>query len=64
MMTTDKTNDLYTFEITSGMLLKQLTISYSEARLHLISFFKVSHVVTTSNFNNRLKPEYFKELLK
>ena len=64
MMTTDKTEDLYTFEITSEMLSKKLNVPYSQARLHLISFFRVKEVVTTSNFNNKLKSEYFKELIK
>lgn len=63
MMTTEKA-DLYTFEITSDMLLKKLHVPYSEARLHLISFFRTKEVVTTSNFNNKIKPEFFKELIK
>lgn len=64
MMTTDKAKDLYTFEITSDMLSKKLHVPYSEARLHLISFFRTKEVVTTSNFNNKIKPEFFKELIK
>lgn len=56
--------DLYTFEITSEMLTKKLSVPYSQARLHLISFFKVKEVIVTSNFNNKLKQEYFKELIK
>lgn len=64
MMTTEKTNDLYTFEITSAMLLKKLQAPYSEARLHLISFFRTKEVVPTSHFNNKIKPEFFKELVK
>ena len=64
MMTTEKADDLYTFEITSDMLLKKLHVPYSEARLHLISFFRTKEVVTTSNFNNKIKPEFFKELIK
>lgn len=64
MMTTDKTEDLYTFEVTSEMLSKKLSVPYSQARLHLISFFRVKEVVPTSNFNNKVKPEYFKELIK
>lgn len=64
MMTTDTKEDLYTFEITSEMLTKKLNVPYSQARLHLISFFKVREVIATSNFNNKLKPEYFKELIK
>lgn len=53
MMTTDKTEDLYTFEITSEMLTKKLNVPYSQARLHLISFFKVKEVVATSNFQQQ-----------
>ncbi|MFZ5970281.1 MAG: hypothetical protein ACOYXA_01695 [Bacteroidota bacterium] len=64
MMTTDTKEDLYTFEITSEMLTKKFNVPYSQARLHLISFFKVKEVIATSNFNNKLKPEYFKELIK
>ncbi len=64
MMTTNRANDLYTFEITPEMLTKKLSVPYTAARLHLISFFRASDVVPTSHFNTRLKPEYFTQLLK
>ena len=64
MMTTEAWNDLYTFEITSDMLLKKLSVPYSEARLHLISFFRTNEVVATSHFNNKIKADFFKELIK
>jgi hypothetical protein len=64
MMTTEKWNDLYTFEITSDMLLKKMNVPYSEARLHLISLFSTQEVVPTSNFNTKIKLHFFKELVK
>lgn len=64
MMTTDESRDLYTFRITSDMLSKELDVPFSQARLHLISFFNVKEVVPTSKFNNRIKPEYFEQLIR
>jgi mRNA-degrading endonuclease toxin of MazEF toxin-antitoxin module len=64
MMTTEKSNDLYTFEITSDMLSKKLHVPYCEARLHLISFFRTKEVVANSHYNNKIKPEFFQEMIK
>ncbi len=64
MMTTERKDDLYSFEITSSMLSKDLNVPYSEVRLHLISAFRTREVVTTSNFSSRIKPEFFREIIK
>lgn len=64
MMTTEPMSDLYTFEVVPEMLTKKLTVPYTQARLHLISFFRVKDVIPTTHINSKLKPEYFKELIK
>ena len=64
MLTTEKANDLYTFEITSDMVSKKLHVPYCEARLHLISFFRTKETVPNSHYNNKIKQEFFEELIK
>jgi hypothetical protein len=63
MLTSEDYNDLYSFPITNSMLTKPMTSAKSQARLHLISFFRNSDVIPTSHVNHKIRPEYFKILI-
>jgi hypothetical protein len=62
MLTSKKHDDLYSFEIRPGMLVKDFG-KYSEARLHLIGFFSFDDVVRNNNLPNQIKVERFRDLI-
>lgn len=63
MLTTDDTEDQYSFEIRKGMLNKDMP-KKCQARLHLISFFKASQIIPNSNLNYQIRHDRFKDLIK
>jgi hypothetical protein len=63
MLTTSSLDDEFTFEIESDMMMKPLR-SYCQARLHLVSFFHIDQVQKNAHYNNRMKQEYFEEVIK
>ena len=65
MITSEKMDDEFSFELTNSMPESgKLTSHYSEIRLHLISFFKFDHVIPNYHLNTKVKKEYFTRILK
>lgn len=64
MLTTSETDDEFSFPIKAKMLSKDLNVPFCQARLHLISFFQNTEIIRNSNYNNRIRTEFFKELIE
>jgi hypothetical protein len=62
MMTSNKINDYYTFEITKDMLTSPMN-PYQEARLHVVSYFSEEDIIHERPLRY-LKPEYFENLIR
>lgn len=63
MLTTEAIDDQFSFQIRKGMLNKDMPKS-CQARLHLISFFKVSDIMPNSNVNYQIRYDRFVDLIK
>jgi mRNA-degrading endonuclease toxin of MazEF toxin-antitoxin module len=63
MLTSEDYDDEYSFMLDGHMFNKPLN-SKSQARLHLIGWFRTTDVVKNSHYNHQMKVEYFKELVK
>jgi len=55
MMTSSKTKDLFTFEISNEMLNKPSTKDFSQARCHIVTYVLEKHILTNAN-KSTLKP--------
>jgi hypothetical protein len=65
MLTSEESyQDEFTFEITKGMTTKKMGVSYCQARIHLISYFRNEDVITNKNFNNYLNENEFQNLIQ
>jgi len=62
MLTSHLHNDEFSFSIENNMLNKPMD-KPSEARVHLISFFKVNEITTNTHVNHFIKAPFFKELV-
>ena len=65
MMTSVNHDDEYTFEISNEMLSSgKLGKPYSEVRLHLISYFRVSDVIVNNHRHTFVKEADFNRIVK
>jgi hypothetical protein len=65
MITSERHDDEFTFEISDAMLESgRFTKPYTEIRLHLISYFKVSEVITNRHSNTKVKATDFSRIIR
>jgi len=65
MITSEKHDDEYTFEISDAMLeYGRFARPYTEIRLHLVSYFKESEVIINNHSNTKVKAIDFSRIIR
>lgn len=65
MLTSTDQDDEFSFIIDDSMLTSPIIgVSHSEARLHLVSYFKFSQIIKNNHPRTKIKQHYFEELIK
>lgn len=62
MMTSSKTKDIFTFEISNDMLNKPSNKDFSQARCHIVTYILEKHIVKNAN-KSTLKPNAVNRLV-
>lgn len=63
MITSKEIDDEFSFMLEDFMLTKPME-KKSQVRLHLLGWFHVSDIIENSHYNQRMKIEFFDELVK
>lgn len=65
MITSERQDDEFTFELSNAMLESgTFTENYTEARLHLVSYFREAEVIMNRHRNTKIKPADFSRVLR
>ena len=64
MITSQKFDDEYSFQLIDDMLTKPMGKPYREVRLHLVSLFRIDDVISNAHLRTKVKPDDFEIIVR
>ncbi len=64
MITSQKIDDEFSFQLIDDMLSMPMDKPYREIRLHLVSLFRVKDVIPNSHLRRKVKPDDFEIIVR